>query len=169
MTKTDKRLRDLLIYEPDTGLFRWKVDRILTSGRAIVSAGDIAGTRTRNGYVRIRCKGRQYSAHRLAWVFVHNRWPAEHIDHANGIKHDNRLCNLREATATQNNANARISQRSTSGLKGATWHIRKRRWIGYIHLKGRRIHLGYFDKPEDAHAAYVAKAKELYGEFARAA
>jgi hypothetical protein len=91
----------------------------------------------------------------------------QQIDHANGITSDNRLCNLRLATASQNHANSRRARNNTSGYKGVSRFRDK--WRANVTKDNRKIFLGLFDAPEAAHAAYCAAATELHGEFARAA
>jgi HNH endonuclease/AP2 domain len=91
------------------------------------------------------------------------------VDHINGVRHDNRPSNLRPATQSENLANTRLRSNNTSGLKGASFHKQAGRWRAAIRIDGRQRHLGLFDTPEEAHAAYVRAARELFGEFARAA
>lgn len=161
-----ERLLELLSYEPETGIFRWLESR----GR--VSVGQIAGSlkdTPDSGYILIRIDGETYRAHRLAWLYVNDKWPPNDIDHINGIRHDNRFCNLREATRSENLANSRLRSCSTSGLKGAYWEKRRLCWYSNITFMMKNEFLGYFSTAEEAHAAYVKKAKELRGAFARAA
>ena len=70
-----ERLRELLSYEPETGVFRWRVSR----GPAV--AGSVAGSLTTYGYIKIKVDGRFYRAHRLAWIYVHGVWPSKDLDH----------------------------------------------------------------------------------------
>lgn len=158
---TAERLRELLDYCPETGVFTWRVS---VGGMKV---GARAGCRNNRGYVLIRVDGTIYVAHRLAWLFTTGCWPAEFIDHVNCDRSDNRLVNLREATHAQNQANARLPSNSTVGLKGVT--RRKSRWEAQIKYCGEKKYLGLFDTPEAAHAAYVAAAKGLFGDYARAA
>lgn len=162
MDLTLARLRDLLEYEPETGVFRWKVN---ASSRR--PAGSVAGVTTALGYRKIGIDGSRYYAHRLAWFYVHGRWPAAHLDHVNRSTADNRIANLREATCSQNLANRPAQCNSSHGFKGVTRN--KKRWSARININRKYIHLGTFDTPQEAHAAYRAKASELFGEFARAA
>lgn len=149
---TAERLRERLDYDPATGVFRWR------------ASGSLAGTPQR-GYRIIKVDGVRVMAHRLAWLYVHGKWPPEQIDHANLERDDNRIANLRQATNQLNSANRRA--RKQSGLKGA---FRDRgRWRSMIKVDGRIRHLGQFDSPESAHAAYLSAAQEAFGEFARAA
>ena len=154
---TAEHLREVLSYDPSTGVFTWR------KARPKVRAGMVAGGDCR-GYTVIRIDLVLYQAHRLAWLYVHGRWPKELIDHINGNPSDNRLCNLPEATQSQNMGNARLRKKSKSGFKGVRSSCSK--WIAY--LGGHKYkHLGTFDTPEEAHAAYLAAAQERHGEFAR--
>ena len=154
------RLRALLRYDPDTGNFIWLVK---TTRRA---AGEVAG-KTCHGYVQIQLDGRQYLAHRLAWLFVHGEWPRGEIDHVNGCKADNRLANLRLATRSQNQANNGLSSRNRTGRKGVGWNKNAGKWQVQIGVKGKIIYLGLFDDIDAASRAYGDAASVYFGEFAR--
>lgn len=157
---TAEELRRVLSYDRETGVFRWNID----TGRA--KPGAIAGTPNGGGYLLIRVKNRLRLAHILAWFYVHGEWPKKSIDHKNTIRSDNWISNLREATKSQNAGNCRRHRRNKSGLKGV---IRcRKRWAATISANRTRIHLGVFDTPEQAHAAYVAASAKYFGEFARA-
>ncbi len=150
---TLSRLRQLLEYNPRTG------DFIFLVTRGGVTPGTVAGSPCRGGYIRILIEGRLYAAHRLAWLNMTGSFPAFDIDHINGVRSDNRWCNLREATRAENMQNYPVPKTSTSGLMGATWHKANGRWRAQIKVGGVKRHLGYFDSPEEAHGAYlVAKA-----------
>lgn len=151
---TAERLRELLSYDPATGEFLR-----LATPRNASKAGDVAGCVV-DGYRRISVDGRQYQGHRLAWLHAHGRWPADQIDHVNGIRDDNRLCNLREATNAENLQNLTARSNSRSGLLGVSWHARAGKWMGQI-THNRKLHyLGLFATAEEAHVAYLeAKAK----------
>jgi hypothetical protein len=152
-----------LHYDPLTGLFTW-LDPI--KGRVV--PGDRAGT-TKGGYVTIRFRRRIITAHRLAWFYVHGVFPAKLLDHINCDGRDNRLANLREATASGNGANRKVSRNNTSGLKGVHWAADCGRWCAQIRVHGKRRNLGYFSTKAEAGAAYQRAAMEAFGEFARAA
>jgi hypothetical protein len=155
-------LKELLSYEPETGIFRWK------SSRGRVKAGDVAGcSKNSCGYVQIKVKGLSCKAHRLAWLFVYGDIPKEEIDHINGIRADNRICNLRLATRAQNQRNRGITKRSSSGLKGAYWYPRLNCWVAKIRVNGRLLHLGYWPSKYSAHNAYKFAVPLLHKEFAR--
>jgi hypothetical protein len=90
------------------------------------------------------------------------------VDHVNRDGLDNRRCNLRFATNSQNNRNRAVSKkRSSSGYKGVSWSRLNKNWRARITINGLETHLGAFATPEAAHAAYCVAAKELHGEFAR--
>ncbi len=157
---TAERLRELLHYEPATGCFVWRVKHHWAS-----EAGASAGVRD-NGYVVIRLDRRAYRAHRLAWLYMTSEWPASILDHKNLVKDDNRWTNLRPATPQLNAVNCKLRKDSETGLKGVSRH--RSHWRARIRIDGKRTHLGNFPTPAAAHAAYMAKARELFGEFARA-
>lgn len=159
---TAERVRELLHYDPLSGLFTRLVSR------ANAHVGDVAGTDSGRGYLRIRVDGKKYVAHRLAWFYMTGEWPAEQIDHINGCPSDNRWSNLREATRHQNSINTRKRQDNTSGFKGVHWHKSGKKWQAYIKLNGKKYHLGYFDTPEAASAMYEGAAAILFGNFKRA-
>lgn len=155
------RLKESLSYDPETGVFNW---RILTSNRAKIGAR--AGTNS-NGYFIISVDGTRYMAHRLAWLYVTGEWPRGEIDHINGDRSDNRFENLRRTTHADNMKNMSKHKDNTSGFKGVFWAQHARRWRSYICANGRSKHLGYFNTPEEAYAAYCVAAANLHGEYAR--
>jgi hypothetical protein len=157
MNLTADKLNELLIYEPDTGVFRWRV----TLGHR-GKAGRMAGA-IRNGYRLIGIDKKMYAAHRLAWVMVHGDWPDGEIDHINGDPSDNRITNLRDVGRGINLQNQRSAQaRSKSGLLGASFHKARGKWRAQIAFQGKTEYLGYFDSAEEAHTAYVRRKRELH-------
>lgn len=155
---TQERLKELLDYDPETGAFRWRV----ANSRA-VKVGQVAGCIKSDGYAGITVDGRRYMAHRIAWFYVYGQFPKHYIDHKNHIRSDNRLYNLREATPSESAAHRGCWR---NGLKGC--HLNGR-WQARIRKNSKHIHLGYFDTEQEAHEAYMKAAKELFGEFAKAA
>ena len=149
-------VRDLYSYDPVNGRVTNKRN---ISSRARI--GQEAGARD-NGYRKIQINGSQYGAHRIAWYLYYGAWPDKFIDHINGDRSDNRIENLRLASVTENQINSR-ARPSASGIKGA------RRVGNRYRSQCYHEHLGYFDTPEQAHEAYMARARELFGEFARSA
>jgi hypothetical protein len=159
---TAERLREVLDYNPETGVFRRKI-----AGGYKSKVGDIAGARRARGDFQINVDGKNYLAHRLAWLYVKGEWPQGWLDHINGHPGDNAFRNLRIANGSQNNCNRRTRRDNLSGLKGVTQDRRDQRYSARIKIKGRRTSLGYFDTPEEAHAAYCRASADLHGEFGR--
>lgn len=154
-------LKAVLNYDPESGHFTW---RKALSNR--VKANSRAGGPHNEGYVSIAVNGRRFLAHRLAWFYVHGTWPKE-IDHINGKRSDNRISNLREATRSQNNANAKVRSNNRSGMKGVSWSSDRKMWVAHISWQRKVHHLGRFKTKEAAQEAYLAKASELFGNFHR--
>jgi hypothetical protein len=156
---TAERLKEVLRYEPETGLFY----RLVRSGPSM--PGSIAGGKCGNGYVLISIDNKQHYAHRLAWLYITGKMPENLIDHKNMDKADNRFQNLREATHSQNIANKKSYGKS--GFKGVTWWARDNNWKAQIEVNGKNKHIGYFNTPEEAHEAYCVYQSQIAGEFAR--
>ncbi|MDR5776274.1 MULTISPECIES: HNH endonuclease [unclassified Caballeronia] len=150
---TADRLRDVLHYDADTGAFTWR--RAVGAARKGANAGMLE-----RGYRRIKIDGRFYFAHRLAWLYMTNRWPADLIDHRNGDRSDNRWSNLRECSTAQNAQNTSTKTKARSGLKGVYWHSQRAKWQAQIEHVGKKMSLGLYSSKDDAHAAYLkAKAR----------
>ena len=154
---TQKRLKSLLTYDPDTGEFRWRIRR---SNRA--PKGSIAGCRDRYGYIVIRLDDTLYKAHRLAWLYCYGAWPVKNLDHINQTPGDNRIANLREADQHENNQNRRVQRNSQSGVTGVSLHKASQRWHARIHTRDGCRSLGYYDTKEAAAQARRAAELEIY-------
>ena len=166
-----QRLREVLHYDPETGVFTWLARPVTTHQVRTWNAkfvGSVAGS-PNSGYCGVRIRGRLFYAHRLAWLYMTGEWPAAEIDHINGDPKDNRWSNLRAATPKQNQANKRRQKNNTSGFKGVSWDKDAQNWRADIRVEYRHLALGYFNTPEEAHYAYCAAAKKHFGEFARVA
>lgn len=166
---TADRLRQLLHYDPATGYFWW-----LASAQGIKrELGLRAGGRTHNGngYIRIAIDRHNYYAHRLAWLYVHGEWPSGQIDHANGNPSDNRLCNLRQASQSQQLANTKFRRiGSVTGHKGVAYvddPRRRKRFYVRVCFEGKIYRGGYFLTAKEAAAARKALAKKVHKEFSR--
>ena len=157
---TAERLRALLSYDPDTGVF---VYCVRTSQRT--PPGTIAGSVNNEGYRNIRIGGVTYKAHRLAWLYMTGEWPAPMIDHIDGNRDNNRFINLREATRSQNLANSKINRSGKNLPKGIRFV--GSRWRATIQCNGKRRFIGSFKSQEEAVAAYAEAARNLFGNFAR--
>jgi hypothetical protein len=166
MTLTQERLKDLLEYDPLTGVFYWRVDR---GGKARV--GTVAGV-TRDGvgnrsaYRYITVDWVKYPAHKIAFLYMTGRWPNELIDHKDMNGLNNTWGNLREATEEQNRANTRARAQNKLGVKGV--YARRGGYCAEITRSGRKIFLGDYPTLRLASEAYLAAAQHYSGEFARA-
>lgn len=162
MAKTNlsaERLRELLHYDPETGVFTWRVNRWR------LRAGDQAGFVTVRGRVLIRVDQYAHKAHRLAWFYVHGEWPEKGIDHIDGNPANNRIANLRLTNQSENLQNQRRPHKgNASGYLGVSWVKDRGKWEAKIKHDGRTVHLGRFAAPEDAYAAYLT-AKRKYHKF----
>ena len=131
-----------------------------------VAAGALAGSINNKGYLCVQVAGTLYKVHNLVWILHGNTIPDGCVvDHVNRIRNDNRICNLRIATYTENNVNSKISCRNTSGFKGVNWNKQSNSWRASIRVNGRAKYLGNFSTPEEASEAYTFAAEILYGEF----
>lgn len=148
---TAERLRELLHYDPETGIFIWRVNRARRQ-----TAGKVAGSFASQGYWIIGVEGINYKAHRLAWLYVYGEWPKDQIDHLNGIKDDNRISNLRDVDNVINSHNKRIAMATARNeLLGVS--RRNGKWYSQI-----KAFLGYFDTPEEAHEAYLVAKRKIH-------
>ena len=132
--------------------------------------GKPAGTINSKGYIKIQLNGQMYSAHRLIYQIAHSidiLPTGIQIDHVDGNKQNNNPANLRIATNQENQRNVKIQKNNTSGFKGVSYEKDRNKWKASISNGSRRINLGRFNSPEEAHAAYKNKAIELFKEFAR--
>lgn len=162
MALTQERLKEVLTYDPNSGIFRH--NRSINNKK--ISAGQIAGY-DRDGYLIVGVDGVYYKLHRLAFLYMTGKWPLECVDHADADKHNNAWNNLRDATKEENAKNRGKGPDNTSGWKGVTWHKRIGMWQARIGVANKRIHLGYYDDVREAAEAYIFSALDLHGEFAR--
>lgn len=157
---TQEYVKSLLHYDPDTGIWTWKVQR------SMHKAGIQAGCIKNCGHRSIKINNRKYYAHRLAWFYMTGKWP-DVTDHINGIRDDNRWCNLREANDCQNRINSKKAYSNTSGYKGVSWKSKNRRWVAQILIGDSKLHLGLFDDPKEAALVYNYAAEKYFGKFAQ--
>lgn len=158
---------DLVSYDPESGQFAWKY--------AATAKGDLLkgepGWTNADGYVVIGSGRRFVMAHRLAYEIMTGRpFPAgRDIDHINGLRSDNRWANLRIASRSQNNMNAKVREDNSSGHKGVSFDRARKQWAAEIRAFGERHHLGRFDRIEDAIAARQRAENKMFGEFSLSA
>jgi len=142
-----ERLKELLHYDPDTGVFTWRVSK-----RGI-KAGSIAGATDKHGYSIIGADKARYKAHRLAWLYVYGGFPCGEIDHEDRDKANNKIANLRDVEAIENRRNMPIPSHNTSGIVGVCWDAARGLWAARIQVNGRSINLGRFASKKEAAAA----------------
>ena len=150
---TQERLKELLTYDPETGVFEWKE---LTHGRKSPAGGPMS-----SGYIQIFVDGKHCYAHRLAWLYMHGFIP-DQVDHANGERDDNRLDNLRASNNKDNKKNLGIRSDNTSGVQGVYWHKLRKKWHARINVDGKNINLGLHTSLDSAKKARDT-AKIKYG------
>ena len=153
---TAARLRELLSYDPDTGVFTRLVKR--TTGGS--------GWADKQGYLQLCVGGKTYSAHRLAWLYMTGSWPVADIDHINGVKHDNRFANLRDVPELINMQNIRSPNKNNAcGLMGVHWRKDRQCWVAQVRINGKAKRCGAFKTPEEAHEAYLAIKRQHHPGF----
>lgn len=157
---TQERLRELLDYDSNTGVFRWRINK----PNSPIRAGQIAGSLRKDGYRAICLNGKKYFEHRLAFSWMTGSCP-NYIDHINRKPSDNRWTNLRPTTLLQNQGNRKQQRNNTSGARGVSWHKTNKKWNARIKINGETMSLGFFDYKENACKAYAAAALARWGEY----
>jgi len=152
---TQERLKELLSYDPETGMFVW------VKSEKGIKIGEMAGCNHSRGYLRIRIDGKDFFSHRLAWFYMVGAFPSDQTDHINRIKTDNRFINLRAVTTSENQHNRGKTQNNNSGHKGVNYDKSRKKWFAQIGVNRIRHFLGRFPTSEDASAAYLV-AQRIY-------
>lgn len=161
MSLTPERLREVLTYNPETGVWTWNKTAKWNK------EGQVAGCINAGGYRAIVIDQKLYYGHRLAWFWMKGEWPQDHIDHEDTDRSNNRWINLRAATYSTNLANRGSPKNNTSGFKGVSFCKMTGRWRANICVEGRQISLARTDTREQAAQIYQAAALKYFGEFAR--
>lgn len=156
---TVERLRSVVQYDADSGVFTWR-----EGGRGrFKRAGAAAGTVSHYGYLIIMMDGKRHMAHRLAWLWVHGAWPLNEIDHINGVRDDNRIVNLRDVTRAINRQNMRKARSdSKSGVLGVSWSKSSRCWVANLQTNGKLQQVGKSSSIEEARQAYLKAKREQH-------
>ncbi len=163
---TAEYVRQIFDYNPEIGELRWKLRTDLRPCDSARLVGRLAGS-VKSDCVNIKINGKMYKAHRVIFLWMKGEWPKYQCDHVDVETSNNRWSNLREATQSQNQANKRLYKNNSSGLKGVHWRSDVGKYQAQINKSGKRTHLGYFDDPNDGHAAFCRASQEEYGKFAR--
>lgn len=147
-----------LEYDQNTGIFIWRLQK----GR--IRAGDVAGTVSNTtGYLQVQFDYKLYRLHRVAWLITYGKLPSNVIDHINGIRTDNRICNLRDVSISENNHNMRKPRKdSSTGFTGVSYDHRRQKYVAYIWLNSKKYHLGQFATPEQASQAYISAKIKMH-------
>jgi len=155
---TAARLRELLSYDPETGVFTWLVNRGPNQ-----TAGKPAGSPDEEGYLRIGIDRRRYRAHRLAWFYVYGVWPELELDHWDTDQTNNRIGNLREATRAMNQENIRRCPAKKSSLPmGVVKLANEKKFRAQISVQGKKMALGHFPTADAAHDAYITAKRQFH-------
>lgn len=155
---TQAELKELFYYDPETGNLINRISRNYNAQK-----NTIAGTLNAEGYRVIHIRKRIYFAHVLVWVYITGTYPPNELDHKNRNRSDNRIENLRKATRSQNKANTNFPKPTKSGFVGVVLNGRK--WAAKIKVDQKRIYLGTFDTPEEAHFVYLNAREQHFGNF----
>lgn len=157
-----ERVRELFVYDLDTGLLRWRKSK----GRA--KGGKIAGGPDQHGYRRVGFDGERYFTHRIVWAMTHESPDSElEIDHIDGDHANNRMSNLRLTTPFQNQQNiTKLNSANTSGVRGVRFRPDWGLWVANMRINKRGKHLGRFATQEEAQRAYDV-AERLHRPFAQ--
>lgn len=153
---TQKRLKELFNYDHKSG----EIVRIKTVATN-AKAGDTAGCINGDGYLTIWIDKVNCLAHHVAWFYFYGEWPIQ-LDHINHDRTDNKIINLRTANKSINGRNQSMRCTNKSGVMGVNWHKMANKWRAFIRNDGKNIHLGTFDKFNDAVIARK-KAEYKYG------
>jgi hypothetical protein len=159
---TQSRLKELLHYDPTTGVFRWRHVR-----RNKSLPWDVAGSVQHQGYIRITVDDERHMAHRLAWVYMTGEAPPDQVDHKDLDKSNNSWGNLRAADNTLNHWNESTRSTNKSGHKGIWWHKQSRKWEAAVRLNGKQHTVGRYERIEDAVEAVKQYREQHHGDYAR--
>ena len=162
---TQARLREVLGYEPLTGILTWFVSPLNRQG--VIKPGDRAGyVHPPKGYRRITIDGREYAEHRVIWFWMTGAWPKDQIDHKDNDKANNRWVNLREANNSQNVMNKPRHRFMRNGLvpKRPYRGVQPHKDGGYQVFVASK-HIGLYDTAEEARDAYLAASERHFGEY----
>lgn len=164
-------IRQLVMYDPFTGIFVWKyrdrkwfkTDTAYKSWNTKYAGKTCFNTVDLEGYHIGSVLGKKLYAHRVAWALINNQWPDNEIDHENGIRSDNRYLNLFDKTHKGNGLNQGLKITNTSGVNGVQWHKNRKKWHASIRIGGKLKHIGVYKNIDEA--AQARRKAEIAAGF----
>ena len=150
-------VKKLFHYDAESGMLLWRNG----NGRN-VKPWQQANSLNSSGYYAAKIQGKDYRVHRLIWLYVNGKFPDGDIDHKNRIRNDNRLCNLRDVSRTDNAQNISLPKHNKSGHIGVSWIKSHNCWTVYVKVNKKNKWLGYYKNLNDAIAARKAGEKQYY-------
>jgi hypothetical protein len=156
-----QRLHEVFDVSFDTGAVVWKIQTARCT-----KVGSLAGFKKSSGHLYVQIDGKTIALHRIVWAMFNGSWPVGILDHMNENPADNRICNLRIASKSQNGANVRRPQRNNkTGYKGVSLNKQTNKYRASMTLNGKHVHIGSFSTPEEAFHAYSLASARNHGEY----
>ena len=152
-----QRVKELFYYDAESGMLLWRY-----GNKRNVKPWQEAKAPNGHGYYTAKIDGKSYRVHRLIWLYVYGSFPQQEIDHKNKIRNDNRLCNLRDVSRSDNCQNLSLPSHNKSGHMGISWVKQRSLWTVYIKVNKKNKWLGCYKDLDDAVAARKAGEKEYY-------
>jgi len=150
-------VKKIFYYDAESGMLLWRNG----NGRN-VNPWQQANSLNSSGYYAVKIQNKSYRVHRLIWLYVNGKFPDGDIDHKNRIRNDNRLCNLRDVSRTDNAQNISLPKHNKSGHIGVSWIKSHNCWTVYVKVNKKNKWLGYYKNLDDAVAARKAGEKQYY-------
>lgn len=158
---TADMLKSIVFYDEASGLFYRKLKDATLKNKP-------SGTVSRNGYIVLNILQKTYYAHRLAWLYCHNVFPQQHIDHINNVRTDNRIANLRDVSRSINNRNIKVAKKNNkTKFLGVSYSGKKLPFRSRIYINGKQKEIGLFHTAEEAHQAYLKEKNKLISSSAQ--
>ncbi|MFA6060922.1 MAG: HNH endonuclease [Taibaiella sp.] len=162
MELTQERLKELLNYDQETGVFTWleRNDKRFNSR----FSGKKAGRINSEGYIHILIDKNEYKAHRLAFLYITGSFPKDQVDHINSIRSNNKWSNLRESTHSENQQNQKKAFKSnkSTGVLGVYFYEKTNRFRAHIGINKKDVTLGWFKTLDDASKAYIDAKRKFH-------
>lgn len=155
---SQEELRKQVHYDPETGEIRRIVKVINSTNIGEVVVGNVS----HYGYLRINILGKRYLQHRIAWLYMYGEYPDGDMDHINQVKTDNRICNLRKVTRSQNMQNTGKPKNNTSGTRGIWWRKDTKKWAVELCRDKKKFSVGCFDDINEAKVALSDAIKTIH-------